>query len=497
MNISEDIIELDAEIQNRLNIEAKALTKEKYLYERKGPWPQPSPEHPLGEAPAVLHLPKKEKSKWRWNIGLRYFRNMITYWPVALAYTFKNPTIDKVSDEEFNYIMTEESYSKFLHTCIDKDKRDAFAEYMTDENGEYFIIDLTLIKHIIPLKDMYASPTVALFKTNPKNKKKEVVAILMLFNGLVLSPNDGKAWELAKYYTLQGATYKLVLSEHALLHFPFDCINAISKTTLPKDSLLFKLMNPHFEFTLALNISVLESPNSPIENHQFMPYSALVGKPEGFRNMLVSGYKGIEGNSCYPLYQYTLSPRKIHSDYGIFLQEYFDTFLRFVTKVVKKIPVEEYAQIKLWARHISKWIPEFPDEIEICDEKVLARAVTKVIWDVSIAHAADHYNYSTIKINKVPLRLRVKPPQSKKCDFEQKDLGKFVDIFKYKMIQKLFFKPTNVTLLKNTQYNFNSSELVTLNQEFLSDLRQTEQKLLNRGIKNFIPLDQISRSIQY
>ena len=32
----------------------QALPKEDYLYQRKGPWPQPSPEHPLGEAPAVV-----------------------------------------------------------------------------------------------------------------------------------------------------------------------------------------------------------------------------------------------------------------------------------------------------------------------------------------------------------------------------------------------------------------------------------------------------------
>lgn len=28
-----------------------------FLYGRKGPWPQPCPDHPYDESPAVIHLP--------------------------------------------------------------------------------------------------------------------------------------------------------------------------------------------------------------------------------------------------------------------------------------------------------------------------------------------------------------------------------------------------------------------------------------------------------
>ena len=45
------------------------MNKPQYLYDRKGPWPQPNPAHPFGEAPAVIHIPKKEKK----NLVLEYW----------------------------------------------------------------------------------------------------------------------------------------------------------------------------------------------------------------------------------------------------------------------------------------------------------------------------------------------------------------------------------------------------------------------------------------
>jgi len=43
-----------------------------FLYGRKGPWPQPSPDHPFGESPAVLKVPLREVLDWWLFVGLRY-----------------------------------------------------------------------------------------------------------------------------------------------------------------------------------------------------------------------------------------------------------------------------------------------------------------------------------------------------------------------------------------------------------------------------------------
>jgi hypothetical protein len=62
---------------------------------------------------------------------------------------------------------------------------------------------------------------------------------------------------------------------------------------------------------------------------------------------------------------------------------------------------------------------------------------------------------------------------------------------------KMFFMPVNVTYLHNTDYNFRDPQLKAANQEFLEALKFTEAGLESKGIPNFIPLNQISRSIQY
>lgn len=74
---------------------------------------------------------------------------------------------------------------------------------------------------------------------------------------------------------------------------------------------------------------------------------------------------------------------------------------------------------------------------------------------------------------------------------------KWSDIFKHKYERQLFFIAVNVTLLKDVRYDFNKPQeepLRRLNEQFLKDLHETEKNL---KVHNYIPLDQISRSIQY
>jgi hypothetical protein len=61
----------------------------------------------------------------------------------------------------------------------------------------------------------------------------------------------------------------------------------------------------------------------------------------------------------------------------------------------------------------------------------------------------------------------------------------------------MFFAPRNVTFLMDTEYDFNKPHekpLRELNKQFLENLKKTEKNLT---VYNYIPLNQISRSIQY
>lgn len=61
----------------------------------------------------------------------------------------------------------------------------------------------------------------------------------------------------------------------------------------------------------------------------------------------------------------------------------------------------------------------------------------------------------------------------------------------------MFFVARNVSLLKDVRYDFNKpgeEKLRGLNERFLKELHETERNL---KVYNYIPLDQIARSIQY
>ena len=493
-----------------------------YLYHRQGPWPQPQPSHPFGMAPGVVHIPKAEMRQWFWNIGLRYIWTVLSYWPKALLYAWKNPGLQPVSDEEFEMLLTHSAMSKFVSNELNErekypnnEKLSIFKEFLDAEPDEqFFVSDFSLVREVKPYPGVYVAPTMVLFKGPLVDHKRKVVAIYFpksMGDDKMFTPADGEAWELAKYFALQGSSLRISLSVHANLHFPYDSINAISKSSLPKDSVLLRLLLPHFSLTLELNYAVLNSNTSPVQNPEHMPYAALPAGGDNLAGLFLDGYHGIEGNPSYPPFQYQLEVEKMYSDYGTFLEAYYHTMFDFVDKVVQLIPKSEYIDIKVWANYVSHWIPNFPSGDEIftgqgndltfrtdIEEKILARAVAKVIWDLSVGHAADHYDYSLVNINQMPFIIRIPPPMSKNHEpLDRKKMIKWTDIFKHEYERKMFFTPKNVFLLQDVKYAFDKPEeqsLRELNVQFLKDLKETEANLT---VHNYLPLNNISRSIQY
>lgn len=472
------------------------MSKQQYLYDRKGPWPQPSPSHPFGEAPAVVHVPKVEQKTWFRNIGLRYIRNILFYWPVALWKAWKNPSWEILSDDVFCDQILTTPLAKFLNPKIDDNLQVVFKELLEkkDPNRDYFVADFICMKKVIPFEGMYVASTVALMSKDKNEYKLKVHGIYIYETNLLTTPDDGQAWDLAKNYAMMGATYRILLSTHPILHFPFDTVNAITKTALPMDNTVFKLLYPHFQFTLMLNDTVLENPTSPVVNNQKYPYSGFCGPQDGLLTLLVSGYRGILGNSSYPPFIWTMKPQKVYSDYDVYLMNYYDAFKRFTDEVVKHISLDERPAIIKWANYISKWLPGFPDGIEIFRGNNLSGTLAKVMWDLSVAHATDHHSYGTIPINRLPLRMRVPPPSSKNDTFNPKDQAKFSDVYKYAMEWKLFFNSWTVTRLIDVDYQFPTAALQKLQSNFLQDLRAVDK---NMPVKRYMDLEDISISIQF
>jgi hypothetical protein len=467
-----------------------------FLYNRKGPWPQPCPAHPFGESPAVLHLPWQETLDWWRHIGLRYAFTL-PYSVCAYGYGVLNPGLKEVKDEEFNHMLSETMLCRFIKQDYDEKDREIFGDLLDDKDN--YLVDLGAMKVVKTFKGIYASGSKTLIK-HLGDYKYETLKIYIDKTDSMFEPTDGDHWELAKYFVLQGGAICATLVVHPLLHFPMDSINAITKTALPKDHILFRILYPHLRFTLYLENAVLTFKSSLLQMKWWMPYAPYPGPYDGIRELLVEGFKGMDENASYPEYKYTGKPQKIHSHYGTLLEKYFEVIHKYIIEMMTYMKDDEEFYLLKWFDYVSGSVPGFPNGAQVKNDKELRdRTIAFYLYDITVSHSIDHYSYGNMDLRKIPQRLRAEPPKTGTTfKLDRSKLTKFWDYGKYRMANKLFFAPTTVTSLIKTRYDFGarSSKLDPITREFKVELRELDKELKEKGMQ-YIPLDWIAASIQY
>ena len=483
-------------------------TVDDFLYGNAGPWPQPAPEHPTGQLAQVLHIPAPELELWKQKVANMYRCLLLKRWPRGLWYAYRHPHLKELDDARFSYYLGEALYSKFL-APLDDDDKNIFAAQLKGAGADsrFYKSDFSPIEDIADdtYPGTYATPSVALLRKDGASPAR-AVAIYLPRPKLLLTPGDKnrRAWNLARYFVLNGAAHRINLIDHAVVHFPSDPINAISKTILPKDHLLLKLLLPHFLLSLPVNYSVLEGGASLINRTTWVIYSPFTAPGAVIRRLLPWGYVGKPGNSAYPPYRFHMKPQYPPSLYGEFLAAYRATIRGFVAEVMRHLmaaPIgsDTVALVGLWADHVAQWVPGFPDGEKIMEGENLIDTVTTIIWNVSVAHAADHETLHNMPTDEIPFRLRVPPPISLDTPAYTPDqLNNRWDIFQAWLTDMLFYEPHNQSWLKDVDYEFAEPKLQRLNERFREELRATENRLRDQGrVTIFAPLDHIATSIQY
>lgn len=464
-----------------------------FLHDRKGPWPQPNPQRPLGEAPSVLNVPWRERLDWGWHIGRRYITQLFTSIPGALLEASRKAPKAFISDERFDTLMTTSAYEKFLTAELDPEDKTDFAAYLAAKpEATFYQSVFSAIAGVDPYDGMHVAPTTCLIEDDAGTRRVAAIRV----NGVVVDRSHRNAWDIAKYFVLQGAAYGMLFTEHPNLHFPFDAINAITKSSMPMEHPIFQLLHPHLRFQLQLNNAVLESPGSVITDFQptfYAPFTADMS--DGLLDLFVAGYKGVSGEKGYPTYTFRQRPKEVPGDYGVFQDAYYDTVLSFTRKVAEAIPEgEEYT--RRWAAYISQWIPGFPDGDAIFEGNNLPEALAGIVWDLSIGHAVDHAAFSRdVSVEEKFLRIRIAPPESPNiAAADPSDVTTFWDRFKARVAHRVFFTPVTVTRLIDVNYNFEDPTLKAAGRQFIADLKDTDANL---SVRRFIPLEEISASIQF
>jgi hypothetical protein len=358
--------------------------------------------------------------------------------------------------------------------------------------ARFFKIDLTAMRHVEPYDGMYVAATMSLVEDLAGVKR--VVAIDV--DGLLVEPTDVNAWNLSKLFVLQGAAYGILFTEHPNLHFPYDAINAITQTVLPINHVISKLLKPHLRFQLPLNRAVLESPGSVITNWRATIYAPFTADArDGMLDLFVAGYRGVKDRSGYPTFDFAQRPKKVDSDYGIFLDAYFKTVLEFTNQVAARVSPDDQ-KVRDWADYIVDWIKGFPGPDDIGKPGVLGMTLARIIWDISIGHAADHETFSyDVSPELKFMRIRVPPPASKNiAPVDVRMATRWVDRFKLRLAHRMFFEPVAITRLIETDYEFGDPQLNAIQSDFRAALRQTEANL---PVRNFMKLEEFPASIQY
>jgi hypothetical protein len=268
----------------------------------------------------------------------------------------------------------------------------------------------------------------------------------------VFTPADGEAWQVARFFVLQGAIHRINLTDQADMHFPPDTINAITKSVLPKDNLVLRLLQPHMWLSLCVNNTVLEGQRSLINRDTWCPWSPFVAKGDEVRKLLPFGWYGSqyyaqslspgeagkdayfdEPNSSYMPYRWDPRPPDIPSRYGRFLNAYFPPIRQFVRGVVDHMTATDWREIGYWAHHVAAWLPGFPNRHDLLgqdddapNKDLLADTLAHFIWNATVRHSADHQTLHEMMSGRldaegktlvtpqpVPFVLRVQAPLSR------------------------------------------------------------------------------------
>jgi hypothetical protein len=465
------------------------LTPLAFLYNRMGPWPQPSPSHPLLEAPEVLNIPPQEQMQWNATIGLRYAETLAFFPPAAAEYAIENSSYTAPNDESFNKLLFETAYTRFLLPFEEEDFS-LFKDQLHFSKGvKLWKYDFRAMELVEPIPGYYCAPTVlAIAEEADGSRTCKAIRI----NQLTVLPQH-PAWTAAKIFALQGAAYHMLFVVHPALHFPMDSVNAITKTAVPMTHRLFQAIYPHTTYTLPLDNAVLESPISVVNNNAATWFDPLTGDAYNLKLLFGAGYAGLpQYPKSYPKYDYMNPQYGFDSDYGRWLKAYFDVFESFAAEIAKRIfeddPQDSY--VERWVNYLHTYIYGFPSPQEVMGHaEVLARILAIYMWDVSVAHGGDHWSFGKqVDVRDKFLRIRIKPPTS--IDEPPPQSGSVAateDLYRASIAQQMFFLPFAIKPnLHEVGYAFLDPVLLKSQIAFKKNLEAVSKQ---PGLKQYQPLE--------
>ncbi|KAI9146013.1 lipoxygenase [Paraphysoderma sedebokerense] len=344
---------------------------------------------PLALNPPITEIVQFDCIKTPWYL----FRILTCAILIVVRGALRSRKVRFLSDDEFGDYIANSLFSQYLAR-----------KEPTEPDGEVtYVLTLDEIQGIPTFNGIFACGTETIFKRSP-NGKLHPVSITLLDNGCRFYPTTKPEWKwtLSKTFVMQGLVYITIAARHPQLHFPLDAINVITKRIIPPSHPLYKLLFPHYRYTMVLGTNVINNKfTSSVYPGWWKPYAALACDGHGMLTMMEKGYKKWVFKRT-PV----LNP-EFPYDYS--LLQYYKCIRRFVGRLTPHIPRDDF--IVSWADEISDCIPGFPKGTSVVNnENLFIDVLTMTIFSVSVHHNADHYSFSHLDLRVLPFRIRVPPP---------------------------------------------------------------------------------------
>ncbi|KAM6915632.1 hydroperoxide isomerase ALOXE3-like [Xenentodon cancila] len=321
-----------------------------------------------------------------------------------------------------NFPVTEEMVKPFLSEGSSLKKE--------MEKGNIFLCDQEMMDGIpTMMKDgnsLYMTAGFCLFYANPKNKLMPIAIQLhqqpSKQNPIFLPSDPETDWLLAKLFFKSADALEYEVVHHFLkTHHLAEIFAVAAFRSFPVIHPLYKLLIPHFRYTLHINTSAIQSlfgPDGALKNNSLglngltelmrralskMTYSALC-LPE---NITARGLQSI--------------PNFYYRDDGLKLWNIISSFVRSVVEYYYPLDTDvcKDAELQAWIDEIfthgfhRNKLSGFPASFSTTDEVV--KFITMVIFTVSVQHAAvnnGQFDYHSWMLNG-SIQLRGPPPTTK------------------------------------------------------------------------------------
>jgi hypothetical protein len=446
-----------------------------------GPWPR-APWVDPAFYPSVLPTDAQDRRDHVEANVRRYLGQIAHYAPLAALRALRGPRLVPVSDARLVEILTQTSLGQFVSLALEERDRAAFRSVLAPAVS-HAKVDLSFMPTEELLPGLHAAPTVTLLRHLGPDRY-EVAAISL--QGRVLLPGE-PGWELAKYFVLQGAQLRLVVSAHPRLHFPNDAVLGVTRTALSQEHPLRRLLTPHGRYTLGLHEGVIHHRRSAIHNSQREWYAAFPFTTEGQHKLVASGHHGVAGHADWQPYRFSDGLFGEHVPYGRFRRDWFEEMSLYVDDALRHVRVDD--TLRAWADHLAGWVEGFPDASALATPGTLVRTVASYLAAVSVYHSGDHYSYSTIPLEEMPWRLR-RPPHDP-GPWLPDELLSPEDTFRQVLCHAMFFRPWVVCSLREAAPELPEARV------FRVHLRRMDRLDARWEGSSFPPSREIAASLQY